>query len=192
MSEILDAARTQPLEGGPTFTLRHRAFRAVWSLTWLVLASWTPPFMNAWRLLLLRLFGADVASTAKIYGSARIWYPPNLRVGPFACIGPRVIVYCMAPISLGAYALVSQGAHLCGGTHDIDDPHFQLRASPITIGVRAWVAAEAFVSPGVEVGEGAVLGARGVATSDLKPWMVYRGNPATLFRRRHLRPGPDA
>lgn len=192
MTEILDASHTQPLEGGPTFTLRHRAFRAVWNVTWFLLASWTPPFLNAWRVLLLRLFGANVASTAKIYGSARIWYPPYLRVGPFACIGPRVIVYCMAPISLEEYALVSQGAHLCGGTHDIDDPHFQLRARPITIGKRAWVAAEAFVSPGVQIGEGAVLGARGVAVGDLMPWAVYRGNPATVIRHRHLRSVPDA
>ena len=73
---------------------------------------------------------------------------------------------------------------MCAGTHAIDDPHFQLYARPITIGVRAWIAAEAFVSPGVTVGEGAVLGARGVATGDLLPWTVYRGNPAVVLRTR--------
>ena len=148
--------------------------------------------MTGWRRFLLRLFGAEIASTARIYGSARIWYPPNLSVGSHASIGRGVNVYCMGPISIGPYALVSQGAHLCGGTHDIDHPHFQLHARPITLGARAWIAAEAFVGPGVRVGEGAVLGARGVAMRDLMPWTVYGGNPAVVLRRRRVNPPPKS
>ncbi|MGH6957429.1 MAG: hypothetical protein ACREEW_12265, partial [Caulobacteraceae bacterium] len=63
----------------------------------------------------------------------------------------------------------------------------QLVARPIEIGPRAWIAAEAFVGPGVTVGEGAVLGARGVAMRDLEPWTIYAGNPATPLRRREVR-----
>ena len=102
----------------------------------------------------------------------------------FACLGPGVTCYCMAPISLGAYVVVSQGAHLCAGTHAIDDPNFQLVVRPIEVGARAWIAAEAFVGPGVRIGEGAVLGARAVAMKDLEPWAVYSGNPAARVRTR--------
>lgn len=79
---------------------------------------------------------------------------------------------------------MSQGVHLCAGTHDIDDENFQLYAEPITVAAHAWLAAEAFVGPGVTVGEGAVLGARGVAFTDLLPWTVYVGNPARELRKR--------
>jgi putative colanic acid biosynthesis acetyltransferase WcaF len=88
---------------------------------------------------------------------------------------------------LEEFSTVSQGAHLCSGTHDIDDPHFQLITRPITIGKTAWIAADAFVGPGVTVGEGAVLGARAVAMRDLEAWMVYSGNPAQPIRRRNIR-----
>jgi len=37
-----------------------------------------------------------------------------------------------------------------------DDANFQLKALPIAIGFRAWIAADAFVRPGFRVGEGAV------------------------------------
>jgi putative colanic acid biosynthesis acetyltransferase WcaF len=97
----------------------------------------------------------------------------------------------MATISIGAYAIISQGAHLCSGTHDIEDSHFQLYARPIVIGERAWIAAEAFVGPGVSVGQGAVLGARGCAMRDLEAWSVYVGNPAILKRERRMRFGND-
>jgi len=181
---ILDAATHRPSDGGPSFRLGHRAYRAAWAVVWTLLAAWTPPFLNPWRRALLRMFGARIARTARIAASARIWYPGNLEMGDQACLGPRVDCYAMARITLGPYALASQGAHLCAGTHDIDDPHFQLKAAPIVLGARSWVAAEAFVGPGVTLGEGAVLGARGVAFADLDPWTVYIGNPMREVRKR--------
>ena len=93
----------------------------------------------------------------------------------------------MARIRFGQYSLASQGAHLCAGTHDIADPNFQLMARPIVIGERAWIAADAFVGPGVTIGEGAVLGARAVAFSDLPPWSVSIGNPAHVVKMRVVR-----
>ncbi len=182
--DILNASATKPMEGGPSFSLRNRVFRSLWNVAWLLFASWTPPFLHPWRRVLLRLFGAKVAPTAGIYGSARIWYPPNFEIGHHAYVGPRVNVYCMAKITFGEYSLASQGAHLCAGTHEIDEFNFQLKTKPIEIGPQAWIAAEAFVGPGVKVGEGAVLGARACAFRDLEPWVVYSGNPAQSLRKR--------
>lgn len=184
---ILDARVSRPLEGGPSFSLQNRMVRAVWNLAWWLLASWTPPPLRGWRRFLLRVFGAAVAPTAIVYGSARIWLPSNLQLGRNAIIGPRAIVYNMSKITLEDYAMVSQGTHLCTGTHDIEDEHFQLKSRPIIIGSRAWVAADAFVGPGVCIGEGAVLGARGCAFRDLDSWTVYTGNPAQAVRKRNVR-----
>lgn len=187
--ELLDAQATRPWEGGPSFSLANRLHRTLWIATWGLLASWTPPPLRGWRRFLLRLFGARLAPTANIYGSARIWSPANLEMGDYAAIGPGAIIYTMGPIRIGAHAIISQRAHLCAGTHDADDPNFQLRARPIAIGDRAWIAAEAFVGPGVTVGEGAVLGARACAMRDLDPWTIYSGNPARPLRERRVRFG---
>jgi putative colanic acid biosynthesis acetyltransferase WcaF len=185
--EILDARRAGTLDGGPTYSIRNRLFRAAWNLTWLLLAAWTPPLLNPWRCLLLRLFGATIAPTGFVYGSARIWYPPHLVVGAHGRVAPSVTVYNVAMVTLCDYAIVSQGTHLCSASHDIEDACFQTIARPITIGRRAWVAAECFVGPGVTVREGAVLGARGVAFRDLDAWTVYVGNPARAIKPRHVR-----
>lgn len=184
---ILDAERSDPRSGGPSFNLENRVRRGAWNVAWLLLASWTPRQLHAWRRFLLRAFGARMAATADVRGSARVWHPPHLAMAERTVIGPRVNCYNMAPISLGAGALVSHDAHLCAGSHDIDSPAFQLVARPIAIGAEAWIAAEAFVGPGVTVGEGAVLGARGAAFRDLEPWAVYSGNPAQKLRSRRMR-----
>ena len=181
---ILDAETTNPREGGPSFSFGNRLYRLIWNIAWALLASWTPPFLHAWRRHVLGLFGAKLHPTAFVYPSARIWYPPNLSMAEHSCLGRRVTCYSMAEITIGAYATISQGAHLCAGTHDTDDPNFQLLTKPITIGPNAWIAAEAFVGPGVTIGEGAVLGARGVAFKSLAPWTIYGGNPVRQIRKR--------
>lgn len=123
---LLDAKAAGSLTGGPSFSLRHRIFRASWSLCWLLLASWTPPPFHAWRRLLLRAFGAKIARSARVYGSASIWYPPNLEMGEHSVLGWRTLCYSMDQIVIEDYGIVSQCAFLLAGTHDVDDPHFQI------------------------------------------------------------------
>lgn len=186
-NDILSAETAGSLKRGPSFAFSNRVYRALWQVTWLLFASWTPPGMHGWRRLVLKMFGANIAPTAGVYSSARIWSPRNLIMEEWSTIGPRVIVYSMAPIRIGSRALISQGAHLCAAGHDIEDVNFQLKAVPIVVGNGAWIAADAFVGPGVRIGEGSVLGARACTFSDLEPWSVYVGNPARRMRGRVLR-----
>lgn len=182
--KALDATKSNPRQGGPSFSMRNRFFRAIWSSAWLVLARFTPAPFHLWRVFLLRCFGAKIHYSARVYGSASIWYPPNLEMQQYSILGPGSICYCMEAVTIGEYAIVSQRAHLCCGTHDPDDAHFQLFAKPICIGKHAWIAAEAFVGPGVTVGDGAILGARAVAMRDVDSWSIWAGNPARRIRDR--------
>ena len=189
--DILPADKSKPFDGGPSFSLGNRLYRATWNLAWILFAAWTPVPMHGWRRFLLNLFGANVPPSAKVYPSVRIWSPRNLEMGVSSCLGSRVDCYTMAPISIGARVVVSQDASLCAGSHDISDPGFQLIVRPIKIDADAWIAAGAFVGPGVHVGEGAVLGARAVAFSDLRAWSVYIGNPCVFVRERRYRSPAD-
>lgn len=180
----LNAREAGSALGGPTFSFGNRVARAVWNVTWLLLASWTPPPLHGWRRFLLRCFGAKIASTARIYGSARIWYPPHLSMGAYSILGWQALCYCQSTVEIQEHAVVSQRSHLCTSTHDADSIDFQLIAKPIVIERYAWVASDAFVGPGVRLREGAVLGGRGAAFNDLEAWTVYGGNPARVLRKR--------
>ena len=80
--------------------------------------------------------------------------------------------------------MVSQGVYLCSGSHDYESDSFQLFAKPISIGADAWVCAQAFVTPGVSIAEGAVIGARSVVTRDQPAWFVCAGNPCLPIKPR--------
>ena len=105
-------------------------------------------------------------------------------MGPASCLGPRTTCYSVACITIGPEAIVSQGAHLCAASHDHRDPAFPLVVGPITIEAQAWVAADAFVGPGVLVSERAIVAARAVVIKDVLPGVVVAGNPARTVTTR--------
>ena len=142
--------------------------------------------MFAWRRALLRLFGASVSSNAHVYPSAHIYLPWNLTLGANASIGEWALIYNLGPVVIGESATISHRAHICAGTHDYRDPTLPLRRLPIHIGSQAWVCADAFVGPGVKVGDGAVVAACAVVVKDVPPWQVVAGNPAVFIKERTL------
>ena len=190
MTAPLDAARSRAIEGGASFSLGNRITRVVWGIAWLVLARFTPPPLHRWRRLVLLAFGARIGRGARVHASVAIWLPHNLELGEQVLIGPGARIYNQGAIRIGAWSVISQRAHLCASTHRVDDPGFQLECRPSAVGERCWVAAEAFVGPGVTMADGAVLAARGALFDDATTDGIYRGNPAALVRQRTRRHGP--
>ncbi|WP_084179413.1 DapH/DapD/GlmU-related protein [Fimbriimonas ginsengisoli] len=184
VSEILVNVDTHR---GPSFSLSNRLRRVLWGVAWVALFRWTPRPAHRWRAFVLRLFGAEVGRGSHVYPSVKIWAPWNVRIGEESGIGDGVNLYSMAPITVGDRVTISQGAHLCCGTHDISDWGAPLLAFPISIGNHAWIFAEAFLAPGVEIGEGAVVGARSVVTKSMPAWMVCVGNPCRPIKPRIMK-----
>jgi len=119
-----------------------------------------------------------------VQASARIEFPWNLEMDRYATLGQRVWVYNLARITIGEFATISQQAFLCAGTHDYTKPDMPLVTKPIVIGKGAWVAADAFVSPGITIGDHAVILARSVVTKDMPAGMVCAGHPCKPIKPR--------
>lgn len=162
---------------------RNRAARMLWAIVWGLCFRPSPRPFHGWRRSLLRLFGATIEAEAHPYPSAKIWAPWNLTMREGSCLGDHVDCYSVDRITLEPYALVSQYAFLCTASHDYTLPERPVITAPIRIGRGAWVAADAFVGPGVVVGEGAVVGARASAFRSVEPWTVVGGTPARILKK---------
>lgn len=172
---------------GPSFSMSNRLARVAWGLVECTLFRWSPRPLHAWRAFLLRLFGARVGRNVHVYPGVRIWAPWNLAIGNDTGCASGTILYSQGKINLGNRVVVSQGAHLCTGTHDYNTCGFPLRTRPITVGDDAWIAAEAFIHPGIRIGCGTVIGARAVVTADMPDWTVCAGHPCQPLKPR-IRP----
>lgn len=171
-------------------SLSNKIARTLWNLVWILLfRPFGTKLFLPWRLFLLKLFGAKVHWDSGVYCSTKIWAPWNLILGQNAWLGPDVICYNQALVSIGEDAIVSQYAYLCTAGHDVSKricAEEGLRIAPIRIEKDAWVGTRAFVGMGVTIGEGAVVGASASVYKDVEPWTVVGGNPAKVIKRREI------
>jgi putative colanic acid biosynthesis acetyltransferase WcaF len=167
--------------------LRMLMYRAAWGVFYWCFYRFTPRWtLNGYRSLCLRAFGATVGRGCRIDPTCRIWAPCNLSLGAYACLAEGVECYTVDTIRIGTKCCISQRTFLCTASHAITSLERPLIHSPISIGDHAWVCAEAFVGPGVEVGEGSVVAARAVLTRSVGPFVVVAGNPARIVKQRIL------
>ncbi len=176
----------QDTHSGPSFSLTNRLGRLLWGFTATILFTYSPKPLHFWRAFLLRCFGAKVGKKVHVYPKVKIWAPWNLILEDECGIANGAILYSQDIIHIGKKAVISQGAHLCAGTHDYNTKGFILVTKPITVGDYAWVATEVFVHPGIKIGKGAVIGARSVVNKHMPEWMVCAGFPCVPLKKRNL------
>jgi putative colanic acid biosynthesis acetyltransferase WcaF len=157
--------------------------RVAWALVW-PLFRFSPRPLWRWRVFLLKLFGARIGRHVHIHPSVSVEIPWNLRIGRFSAVGDRAILYNLGMVQIGSSTTISQGAHLCAGTHDYRTPEFPLVKSRISIGDNVWICADAFIGPGVKIEDRAIAGARAVVMHDVSAGCIVAGNPAVTIKRR--------
>lgn len=170
-----------------SFSLKNKISRLVWNITSIILFR---PFgsrlFKKWRVLVLKCFGAKIEWSSHIYASVKIWAPWNLAIGKNSSLGPSVDCYNQGKISIGENTIISQKTYLCASSHDYTQKDFPLTLKPITIGNRVWIAADAFIGPGIAIGDNSVIAARSVVIKDVEKNTIVGGNPAKLIKSRNF------
>lgn len=166
------------------YTRKEKVARALWML--LGQPAFRCTFHNWYplRAAILRRFGATIAPNVRLMNTVTIEQPWNISIGANTAVGHHAILYALGPITLAENVSISQYAHLCAGTHDYTRPDMPLLRPPIVVEREAWIAADAFIGPGVTVREGSIVGARASVFRDTQPWMIHTGNPARAVKDR--------
>lgn len=149
---------------------------------WLIKLSPRPCF--GWRRSVLRAFGAKIGPHVHVYPSTRFYMPWNVEIEEWAGIGEDVFIYSLGHVKIGRCVTVSYRTHICAGTHDFEDPALPLLKPSVVIAESAWIGTDAFIGPGVTVGDWALVGARAVVVKNVEPATVVAGNPARTIGRR--------
>jgi acetyltransferase-like isoleucine patch superfamily enzyme len=74
--------------------------------------------------------------------------------------------------------------------HNMEDPERPVTEQgwreepPIRIGRNCWVGMGAMILPGVQIGDGVVIGAGSVVVRDVEAYAVVVGNPAKTVKSR--------
>lgn len=142
------------------------------------------PATRAYRLKtrILRWMGVDVAPTARIVSSARVWGTLRLKIGDDSFLGHDVLITGGdATVSIGAGVALAPRVTIVAGTHEIDMVGRSSAGRPLSRDVRiedgAWIGAGTTILGGVAIGRKAVVAAGSTVTEDVPPYVVAAGAP---------------
>lgn len=115
----------------------------------------------------------------------------------FPFIGDKLIIGKFCAIARGARFIMNGANHKLSG---ISTYPFQIfgngweKVMPksgdlpykgdTVIGNDVWIGYEALIMPGVNIGNGAIIGARAVVVADVPAYAIVGGNPARVIRQR--------
>lgn len=85
-------------------------------------------------------------------------------------------------VNIGDDTILAPGIKIISANHDPEDLTAWLKTSPIRIGSRCWIGANAVILPGVEIGDDCIIGAGAVVTKSIPSGSVAAGNPARVIR----------
>jgi len=158
------------------------------NMAWSLLAV-CPPFIRT--LFFRATFNRFGAGSWVDYG-CYIRYPWKVSIGKRTSINRGCRMYASlaikeAEIIIGDHVALGPGVILCSTSHDDGTLGLDDIAATIRIRDRSWIGANSLILPGVEIGEGAVVGAGSVVTKNVAPWTVVAGNPAKQIRERTVR-----
>jgi acetyltransferase-like isoleucine patch superfamily enzyme len=131
-----------------------------------------------------------------------------IQIGDRTYIGPGTNIISRKKISIGSDVVIAWGCYIYDhNSHSLDwqdrvedvaqvekdlrstgnqimNKNWDTVASKeIVIHDKVWIGFEAVIMKGVQIGEGAIIGARSVVREDVEPFTVVAGNPAKLIRR---------
>jgi putative colanic acid biosynthesis acetyltransferase WcaF len=138
------------------------------------------PWPSSLRVRLLRLFGSKIGRGVVIRSGVNVTFPWRFTTGDHVWIGDEVLILTLAPVTIGSQVCISQRAYLCTGSHDWRRETFDLQTRSIVVEDSVWISSQAFIGPGLRIGNDSVIAAGAIVTKSIPSHSLAKGNPAVV------------
>lgn len=120
----------------------------------------------------------------QLYGNGRISLGENSYIGELSTLQ----AYDGSHISIGKYCQISHNVRFYTQSA-LPDSDFSVRPVPgkqgdILVGDYCWIGANAFINPGITIGDNSVIGANSVVTKNIPANEIWGGVPAKFIRKK--------
>ena len=128
-------------------------------------------------------FGA-AGAVVRVRTPSVIYDPERIHAGHHVDIGEFCHIRAAGGLTIGDYVLIASSVVITTQNHPVDPPRWGVtQTGPVAIGDHVWIGAGAVILPNVSIGEGSVVAAGAVVTSDVPAYVVAAGVPAAVKRK---------
>ena len=130
------------------------------------------------------LTGQPVNRTLGLIPPFHTDFGKNIHIGEHVFINAGCSFQDQGGITIGNGCLIGHNTVIATLNHE-EQPERRgdLHPSPVVIGNRVWIGANATILPGVKIGDGAIIAAGAVVTKDVSPNTVVGGVPARVIKQ---------
>ena len=133
--------------------------------------------------LFSELIGKPVGKDFGLFPPFYTDFGKNITIGDRVFINAGCKFQDQGGITIDDGALIGHGVVLATLNHDFaPEKRQQLHPAPIHIGKNVWIGANATVTPGVSIGDNAVIAAGAVVNRDIPANVIAGGVPAKVIR----------
>lgn len=141
------------------------------------------PFFGIRMFVYKNIFQIKTARNVSILRNVIFLYPKNIQIAENSIINWGCLLDGRgAKIKIGSNTDIAPEVNIWTLEHNPDSINHDVRAKSVKIGNNCWIGNRVIILPGVNIGDGAVVGAGSVVTKDVEAYSLYAGIPAKKIR----------
>ena len=180
------ATKEEICDGSEMFIIFHKLAQEALQITSEINNKYNTPEQIV--VLFSKLTGTQVDKSFRCFPPFYTDCGKNIKIGKNVFINACCRFQDQGGIEIGDGSLIGHNTTIATLNHDFNpDKRANLHPSPVKIGKKVWIGSDCTILPGVEIGDGAVIGAGSIVTKNIPANSIAVGNPARVIKQIEIK-----
>lgn len=180
------ATKEEICDGSEMFIIFHKLAQEALQITSEINNKYNTPEQIV--ELFSKLTGTQVDKSFRCFPPFYTDCGKNIKIGKNVFINACCRFQDQGGIEIGDGSLIGHNTTIATLNHDFNpDKRANLHPSPVKIGKNVWIGSDSTILPGVEIGDGAVIGAGSVVTKNVPANSIAVGSPARVIKQIEIK-----
>ena len=180
------ATKEEICDGSEMFIIFHKLAQEALQITSEINNKYNTPEQIV--ELFSKLTGTQVDKSFRCFPPFYTDCGKNIKIGKKVFINACCRFQDQGGIEIGDGSLIGHNTTIATLNHDFNpDKRANLHPSPVKIGKNVWIGSDSTILPGVEIGDGAVIGAGSIVTKNVPANSIAVGSPARVIKQIEIK-----